>query len=109
MRNVGLLSLDDVKQPSRSGDYDMGSLAQIPYLAHDRGSAVKRNYPYFLLVFRIIFQILGYLSAKLPCRRQHKHLRRLVGSVEIFEDRQAESGGLPRTCLCQTYDIIVFY
>jgi len=95
-----------VDQASRSGDDDLGMLAQVFDLLADAGPAVYRDRTDMGHEGRQLFELFDDLEDEFAGRCQDQGLGGLDRKVEVLHDRDPKGQGFTGTGRCFTNDVV---
>ncbi len=101
------MTVDEVDESSRRGDYYLNAALEGAYLALDAGTAVDRQHFKLGNVFGKVGEVAGDLEAEFAGGGQDEGLGNMAVDVDALYDGEAKRGSLTRAGLCQGNEVVV--
>ena len=96
----------EVDEASRCGYDNLGATLQGVHLVNNGCSSVNCHNVDALYILCERLEVIGNLQTQFTCRRDYDGLCGAVCGVCTLQERNAESGGLSSSCLCEGDDLV---
>ena len=96
----------EVDEASRCGYDNLGATLQGVHLVNNGCSSVNCHNVDALYILCERLEVVGNLQTQFTCRRDYDGLCGAVCGVCTLQERNAESGGLSSSCLCEGDDLV---